>query len=187
MKPIPIDVRSTSGPPVANFTHQPNAIPNSSSNTMNTPLNLSHDWNFKTSPIPPKRLEMVSRGEFLKIVHCSLAPTYLVDFMQPNLTGGASENSVGTISSSVSGYSSRDVPPTSFIHIDPLNDDMIRFDPSWTSCSTGLVTVQYRWSCHYQYFGFLAPFPILSVSRSSINTQKSERRCMSFESDGRIQ
>jgi hypothetical protein len=114
MKPIPIDVRSTSGPPVANFTHQPNAIPNSSSNTMNTPLNLSHDWNFKTSPIPPKRLEMVSR----------------VDFMQPNLTGGASENSVGTISSSVSGYSSRDVPPTSFIHIDPLNDDMIRFDPS---------------------------------------------------------
>ena len=58
----------------------------------------------------------------------------LVDFMQPNLTGGASENSVGTISSSVSGYSSRDVPPTSFIHIDPLNDDMIRFDPSWTSC-----------------------------------------------------
>lgn len=130
MKPIPIDVRSTSGPPVANFTHQPNAIPNSSSNTMNTPLNLSHDWNFKTSPIPPKRLEMVSRGMFLKIVHCSLAPTYSVDFMQPNLTGGASENSVGTISSSVSGYSSRDVPPTSFIHIDPLNDDMIRFDPS---------------------------------------------------------
>ena len=187
MKPIPIDVRSTSGPPVANFTHQPNAIPNSSSNTMNTPLNLSHDWNFKTSPIPPKRLEMVSRGMFLKIVHCSLAPTYSVDFMQPNLTGGASENSVGTISSSVSGYSSRDVPPTSFIHIDPLNDDMIRFDPSWTSCSTGLVTVQYRWSCHYQYFGFLAPFPILSVSRSSINTQKSDRCCMSFESDGRIQ
>ena len=108
----------------------------------------------------------------LKKMHSSLAPTYLVDFMQPNLTGGASENSVGTISSSVSGYSSRDVPPTSFIHIDPLNDDMIRFDPSWTSCSTGLVTVQYRWSCHYQYFGFLAPFPILSVSRSSINTQK---------------
>ena len=99
---------------------------------------------------------------------------HLVDFMQPNLTGGASENSVGTISSSVSGYSSRDVPPTSFIHIDPLNDDMIRFDPSWTSCSTGLVTVQYRWSCHYQYFGFLAPFPILSVSRSSINTQKRD-------------
>ena len=66
MKPIPIDVRSTSGPPVANFTHQPNAIPNSSSNTMNTPLNLSHDWNFKTSPIPPKRLEMVSRGGFSK-------------------------------------------------------------------------------------------------------------------------
>ena len=72
MKPIPIDVRSTSGPPVANFTQtqfQPNAIPNSSSNTINTPLNFqqSHDWNFKTSPIPPKRLEMVSRGMFFRV------------------------------------------------------------------------------------------------------------------------
>ena len=65
MKPIPIDVRSTSGPPMANF--HPNAIPNSSSNTINqSPLNLN-DWNFKTSPIPPKRLEMVSRGMFSKI------------------------------------------------------------------------------------------------------------------------